>query len=111
MFSIAEDGTIQLTRGDTARFSIGVTNDITGFNYDVASDDTITFTVKKKVTDKTPLLQKNVIGCTVIHIKPTDTQELSFGRYVYDVQITTVNGDVYTIIEPTSFILLTEVTY
>ena len=46
MFSIAEDGTIQLTRGDTARFSIGATNEITGLNYDVASDDTVTFTVK-----------------------------------------------------------------
>lgn len=110
MFSILEDGTIRLTRGDTARFSVGAVNDLLGQSYELASDDQITFTVKKRVRDTAPLLQKTVLGYTVFHIKPTDTQSLSFGKYVYDVQITTANGDVYTIIEPTTFELLTEVT-
>ena len=111
MFYVLEDGTIKLTRGDTARFSVNLSNDLTGSDYTMAVDDKITFTVKKKVKDDAPLLQKNMIGYPVFHIKPEDTQDLSFGRYVYDVQINTASGDVYTIIEPSTFEILKEVTH
>lgn len=112
MFSIdSTDNTIKLTRGDTARFSIDITNDITESDYTFSKDDTLKFTVKKRVKDEASLISKTSIGTTLFHIKPEDTNGMAFGKYVYDVQLSTADGDVYTIIGPATFELLTEVTY
>lgn len=40
-----------------------------------------------------------------------DTNTLDFGKYKYDVQLTTESEEVYTIIEPSIFEILPEVTY
>lgn len=111
MLSVSETGTISLTRGDTARFSISIRNGITFEDYEIQPEDILVMTIKKKVKDKDALVQKTIIGSNVFHLLPTDTQQLDFGRYVYDVQITTSNLDVYTIIGPCSFVVLKEVTY
>ena len=111
MFYIKEDGTIHLTRGDTARFSISVENELTQQEYIIGENDKLTLTVKKKVKDTEALLQKTALGVSLFHIKPEDTSSMSFGKYKYDVQLTTSTGDVYTIVEPTTFEILPEVTY
>lgn len=111
MLYVKEDGTIQLTRGDTARLEITITNSLTGGDYSLEPEDTLTFTIKKNVKDVTPLIQKTVKGDNIFHIKPIDTKELSFKKYLYDVQLTQANGDVYTVIAPTTFELTSEVTY
>ena len=103
--------TIQLTRGDTARFSVPIDNETSGKEYVLSDNDKLTFTIKKRVKDETPLLQKTVFGTILFHVKPEDTQGLSFGKYVYDIQLTTSDGDVYTVIEPSTFEILSEVTY
>lgn len=113
MLYIESDNKIRLTRGDTARLEINVTTaDESGSitDYKILPEDTLTLSVKKKVKDSTYILQKTINGSTVFHIKPEDTRGVSFGTYVYDVQLTTSDGDVYTIIEPTSFEIMTEVT-
>lgn len=74
------------------------------------SDDVLFFTVKKSAKDTNYLFQKKVIGVNQIHIKPEDTDNLSFGKYKYDVQLTTASGDVYTIIEPSIFEVMEEIT-
>ena len=66
--------------------------------------------IKRSVRDKDPSVQKVVTRSSIFRIQPTDTSKLSFGKYLYDVQITTEAGDVYTVIRPTTFELLTEVT-
>ena len=111
VFKVDEDNTIHLTRGDTARFSIGrIVNTVTNTNYTPTPEDTVTMTVKKTVLDAAPCVQLIVPGGEVLHIKPEDTKAMVFGKYVYDVQLTTADGDVYTIIPPTPFDLLKEVT-
>ena len=108
---VDKDNTIHLTRGDTARFSIGqIVNTITNTNYTPTAEDTVTMTIKKTVLDAAPRVQLTAPGGEVLHIKPEDTKEMAFGKYVYDVQLTTADGDVYTIIPPTTFELLKEVT-
>lgn len=108
---VDKDNTIHLTRGDTARFSIGqIVNTVTNTNYTPTADDTVTMTIKKTVLDAAPCVQLIVPGGEVLHIKPEDTKAMSFGKYVYDVQLTTADGDVYTIIPPTPFELLKEAT-
>ena len=104
MLIIDKDNTIHLTRGDTARFRITqATNLATGEPYVFLPEDKLEFTIKKSVSDADPLIHKSVSGGEIIHLLPEDTKPLSFGRYVYDVQLTVANGDVYTIIVPTVF--------
>ncbi len=93
MLTVDKDNTIHLTRGDTARFSIGPV-----------------VKIKKTVMQADPCVQLIVHGGEVLHIKPEDTKAMAFGKYVYDIQLTTADGDVYTIIPPTTFDLLKEVT-
>jgi hypothetical protein len=84
---------------------------ITGLEpYTVQNDDVLTLTVKKDITDTEPIIEKKVTGNTTFHLEPKDTTGLNFGKYKYDVQINTAEGEVYTIISPTAFEILAEVT-
>lgn len=110
MLTISNDGTIELTRGDTARLTVSITNDTAGELYEIAPEDTLILSVKKNITDDEPCLQKTVTGGNAIHIEPEDTAKLAFGKYTYDVQLVTASKDVYTVIVPTTFEILKEVT-
>ncbi len=77
--------------------------------------DIVTFTVRKNVNADIAL-QKIVSefdeeGKAVIPIFPSDTHELEFGRYKYDIQLTFTDGTVVTLYEPQDFMLLKECTY
>lgn len=111
MLYVKSDGTIQLTRGDTARIEIVVKNSLTGETYTMDPNDIMTFTIKKSVKDSLSLVKKESKGHNAFHLEPKDTSELSFRKYFYDVQLTRANGDVYTVIVPTTFEILKEVTY
>ena len=110
MLYIKDDGTIRLTRGDTARLAIPITNLANNGEYTMQSGDVLFFTVKKSAKDTDFLFQKEAPGANAIHIKPEDTANLSFGKYKYDVQLTTASGDVYTVIEPSVFEVMEEIT-
>jgi len=102
---------ISLTRGDTAYLIVPIFNDVTSEDYVLSPDDTITFTVKKTVDDTEFIFQKVMKGSNEIHILPEDTIGCSYTTYMYDVQLTTANGDVFTVIEPTKFRITSEVTF
>lgn len=110
MLTVNSNGTVQLTRGDTAEFVISIANRTDGSEYYVQEGDTLTLSLKKTVKDNSYVLQKTAVGTNVIRIEPADTAELAFTKYVYDVQLTTAGGDVYTVISPTTFEITTEVT-
>lgn len=99
---------IKLTRGDTAYLHIPLKTP--SGEYEMSTTDTLTFTMKKNVRETEHLIQKIVQGTNAFHIEPTDTSSMAFGKYVYDVQLETEDGDVYTVIPPSAFELLTEVT-
>lgn len=105
-----DDKTIKLTRGDTARLTVPIINLADNGEYTMESGDILYFTVKKTAKDTDFLFQKSVTGSNSIHIKPEDTANLSFGKYKYDVQLTTATGDVYTVIEPSTFEVMEEIT-
>lgn len=107
MFNITDENVIYLTRGDSADFKINVYT-IGGNEYEIKDTDTITFTLKRSTSDKENLFQKTG---NIIRINPNDTKDLSYGEYVYDVQLNFDNGDVDTIIEPTRFYVTEEVTF
>ena len=108
MLIVSSNGDVELTRGDTARLTVSVT-DNEKQPYTVREDDVLTLTVKGKYEDSEPLIEKKITGETTFHIEPKDTKELAFGSYKYDVQITTADGDNYTIIADKKFKVANEV--
>lgn len=82
---------IEMTRGDTAAFQVCLVN------YRQQEGDVIVMTIKKKLTDSAPVLTKNVED-GVICFSPDETKDL-LGTYVYDIQVTTNLGAVYTPIQ------------
>lgn len=88
MLHIKDDGTIRLTRGDTARLTIPIINSASNSEYIMQSGDVLFFTVKKSAKDTNYLFQKKSTGTNSIHIKPEDTDNLSFGKYKYDAKLT-----------------------
>ena len=109
MLNVFDDNSIELTRGDTARLSVTVTNDDGGI-YTIQPSDTLTLSIKKSVNDPEALIEKTIFGNNVFHIEPKDTSGLEFGKYKYDVQLTTAEGDVHTVITPSAFKIAQEVT-
>lgn len=107
MFSIVGT-TIKITRGDTGIFSFDVMNDGTEYDY---SNDTVLFTVKQNTYTSEILIQKQIQYGKNVTILPTDTSNLSYGEYFYDIQLTTEGGFVDTVITPSKFIVTPEVTF
>ena len=101
---------ISLTRGDTARLTVPtyITVNEEKQPYTVKEDDVLTLTVKKEYEDE-PMIEKKITGSNMFHIKPEDTKPYAFGTYKYDVEITTADGDNYTIIDDKKFKITNEV--
>ena len=112
MLYISKDGVIELTRGDTARLSVDTTyidSDEKEYPYLMAEGDTLVFSIKKNVKDFKSCVEKKAINGNEFHLKPEDTAKLAFGKYVYDVELQTADGERYTIIEKTTFKICEEV--
>lgn len=100
--------TIKLTRGDTLKLKLSITDSL-GQEYLPTEDDYIRFACKKRYNDDEPIILKDI---------PTDTLELVLesqdtaslpqpSDYVYDIQITLSDGTVDTII-PNGRLFITE---
>lgn len=101
--------TITLTRGDTLYAYISIT-DQEGNPYTPTQGDSIRFAAKSKYIDNEVLILKDIpIETGVLKLEPEDTSSMSFGKYVYDIQLTRANGDVSTFIEKAQLVLTEEV--
>ena len=116
---ITDDKRINLSmvRGDTEEISLSIVVIVDGVPEEKALEDgdTLFFTVKKHANEESFLLQKVVTefhdGKAQVTLEPEDTNSLSFGTYVYDVQVTFSTGVVKTVIKESKFVLETEVTH
>lgn len=108
MFRV-NDNKISLIRGDSGQFSITVT-DMNGKEVALNDDDVLTFTVRRTVRNPNIVLQKIITGGELT-INPSDTEGLTFGAYIYDVELKRADGYVDTVIPPHEFLLMEEVTY
>ncbi len=106
MFQIANN-TIKITRGDSGEIDLTI-YDTDGSEYELKDGDEVLFTVKESTLSPNALIQKSG---TKISILPEDTKNLSYRKYVFDVQLTTATGTVDTIIPPSTFEVLSEVTF
>jgi len=106
---------ISMIRGDSESFTVSCV-DADGMDLPFQVGDIIYFTVKENTKTATKILQKTIDSFTdgkaIIPILPTDTKELKYATYVYDVQWTKDNGNtVITIVPPSKFVIGDEVTY
>jgi hypothetical protein len=90
--------TITLTRGDTFMALVAIA-DSDGNAYTPINGDSIRFAMKSSYEDAEPLLVKEIpIDTMKLILDPEDTENLAFGQYVYDIQLTKVTGEVDTFI-------------
>ena len=68
MLYVNDDNSIRLTRGDTARILVPITNDLTGNAYELTEADKLVLTIKKKETDSQPLIQKVVLIVFIFYL-------------------------------------------
>ena len=106
MFKI-KDGKIYHLRGDTAEFDVNITDDGTPLeNYEAV------FTVKRMLKDSKYLFQKPVIDGHV-RIEHSDTQNLPYGNYYYDIAVRIDDGTEegrYVSLPPDRYFLMADVT-
>ena len=102
--------TIKLTRGDTAYLTIPLKLKSDESEYEMQPDDELVLSMKQYITDSVAVMRKEIVGKNVFHIEPSDTANLSFGKYKYDIQLNKANGDVFTVIDVSIFEILQEVT-
>lgn len=116
-----EGTTITLTRGDSFAPNVEIKriDEETGEEsvYTPVEGDQIRFAMKHKkmkadgsdYIDEEPLLVKQIPYDTmVLRLDPSDTKELSFGKYAYDLEIVMADGWTETFLEGT-FIVAKEV--
>lgn len=108
MFKI-ENNKMSITRGDDAMFTVTLENH-DGTPYSMEQGDILTFTVKTSTTTPKILLQKTSDDGD-FKITHSDTSSMQYGDYRYDVQFTNSSGDIDTVVVPSAFIILEEVTW
>ena len=106
---------IFIVRGDTGLLKVSI-SDRSNKPILFGEGDTLFLTVKTSPKTRNISFQKVIeieeeTDLVSIDIDPDDTKRLSFGDYVYDIQLTRANGDVHTIIMPSKFTIGDEVTY
>lgn len=103
---------IEIVRGTTNTLEIAIT-DADGAAYIATAGEKIIFGVKKKATDPDLVFTKvaaySTPGKYIATISPDDTNELTPGRYCYDVGLQS-GDDYFGIIEPNPFTILPNVT-
>ena len=105
-----DGNSIKLTRGDSFYTLVTMKRKDTGEEYIPQEGDVIRFGLKKSAEQTTCLIEKIIPNDTLIlYLEPNDTKSFSFGKYVYDIEITFANGDVDTFINNADFNIVTEV--
>ena len=99
---------IHLTRGDSLRVTVNITQD--GEPYTPVEGDSVRFALKKNFDDTEPLVIRDIPTDTLqLVLVPEDTKPLDFGKYWYDVELTKNDGTVDTFIGPERFYITEEV--
>lgn len=116
MSSKIDGTTITLTRGDTLRVKVEILRD--DEPYIPQEGDAVRFALRenllkgdnyKEWADNAVLVKAIPTDTMVLQLDPRDTQDLGFGTYVYDVQITFEDGTVDTFITKAKLKLTEEV--
>lgn len=100
--------TITMTRGDTARVQLSLT-EADQSTYEPAEGDAIRFAATPKWGEAPCIMIDIPTDTLLLEIKPDDTKPLDFGEYWYDIQLTRANGDVDTFVTKAKLAITEEV--
>ena len=99
------DNTIYITRGDSLTVTITLVDE-NGYPYETQEGDIIYFRVKKSAYAADILIEKEVdLDTYEIDFVESDTKDLAFGEYRYEVEVVTEQDDHYTVIKNAPFII------
>lgn len=116
MVKVVRDNGIEMTRGDTLLLRVKL--EVDGAPYTPMEGDRIRFAMKgadmdfgrTRYLDDAPLVRREIPTDTMLlRLEPEDTAALPFGEYVYDVQLTRLDGFVRTFIARARLMLREEV--
>ncbi len=97
MLYIDEEQNITLTRGDTGIFNISLqTKD--GQEYVPQEGDSLRFALGKSWGRDTLFVKPIPLDTCTLEIEPSDTKNLDFKKYKYDIEFTDAAGHVTTIL-------------
>lgn len=100
-----KDNRVYLTRGDSASIIINLTDALGGIYTPIASDK-LYFRLKKNIFGDSLILVKAFdIETQTLHLTPSDTKNLDFTSYRYEVELVTSDNQHYTVIEDAPFII------
>lgn len=103
---------IEVVRGTTNTFEISIV-DSSGGAYALGSNEKILFGIKKKPEDKETIFTKSAeiaeVGLFRVKLSPSDTENLPFGKYWYDVGLQS-GEDYYNVIEANPFEIVPNIT-
>lgn len=120
--NLVPENALSVVRGSSRTLTLMVTDPANNGAALNITGAMIYFTVKKRLTDALPLIQKTGIlaqeidliepraGHAEIYLVPADTQHLDPGLYVFDVWVILANGKHVPVIEPSTFEVLPTVT-
>lgn len=100
MLKIDEEDNIYLTRGDTAIIDIALFDE-DGDPYAMLSSDRLVFTLRK-LYDKGVILIEKEVDEPSFSFTSSDTKDLDFGAYVYDIYLKNI-GKIDTFIAEKTF--------
>lgn len=101
---------LKITRGDNALLAVDLKN-ADGSEYILQDGDILYLTVNVGARQGKPLLQLKADASGVFRFIPESTKQLNFGKYLYDIQLTTANKEIYTVIPVSKFEVLEEITW
>ena len=106
MFNIDNKNKITLVRGDTAVFTLALSD------YALKSGDQVKLTVKFSASDSRPILSKVVTefedGKAIFQLGEADTMNLDAGDYLYEIECRLSDGRIDTVITATTFTIIAD---
>lgn len=90
------NGVIKFTKGDSVALNVDLQN-ADGTVYEMQSGDELKFTIRKNPSDNDPILHIPVSSTRIV-LRPILTNMIEPGRYCYDIELETSDGNVYTIV-------------
>ena len=97
---------IKMTKGDSAMFNVAITY-ADGTPYELKSGDTLKMTVRRTIGSEVLLESESTTG--TITLTHEMTSNLIPGQCVYDIELKTSTGEVYTVIPESTLTLMQEV--
>lgn len=107
MFEV-KNGVIKITKGDSAALGVSLKT-TSGEPYEMQEGDTLTLTVRKN--PKTSPLMSITSDTDVITFTPEDTNKLVVGNCCFDIELTTADDNVFTVVGLTDKITTNMIVY